>query len=101
MRRLDSLRPGRKERRTMDDPRSPSVSRRAFLRQSAMATAVYYVGSQLPAEAFEPPSNMPAPTPGADRPVSLGIIGTGNQGQADLSQMVKVAGVKVLGVCDI
>ena len=36
---------------------------------------------------------MPAPTPGADRPVSIGIIGTGNQGQADLSQMVKVAGV--------
>src|SRR5437764_8106139 len=86
---------------TMDDPQNPTYNRRAFLRHSALATAVYYVGSQLPAEAFEPPSNMPAPTPGADRPVSLGIIGTGNQGQADLSQMVKVAGVNALGVCDV
>jgi len=85
----------------MPEPENPACHRRAFLRNSAMATAAYYIGSHLPAQAFAPPTSMPSPTPGADRPVNIGIIGTGNQGQADLAQMVKVAGVKVLGACDI
>src|SRR5262245_39025183 len=83
------------------DRNTSAVSRRSFLRSSAAATIACYVGGQLPAEAFERPSTIPAPTPGADRPVKVGIIGTGNQGQADLSRMVKVAGVQVTGVCDV
>ncbi len=77
------------------------VNRRAFLRNTGAATAAYFIGSQLPADAFEAPQSQPQPTPGAGRPVNIGIIGTGSQGQADLKQMVKVSGVKVLGVCDI
>lgn len=85
----------------MADRTDSGFNRRAFLRSSAAATLAYYVGGQLPAEAFEAPATLPAPTPGADRPVNVGIIGSGNQGQADLSRMVKVFGVKVTGVCDI
>jgi predicted dehydrogenase len=87
----------------MSDHNEKRVNRRAFLRDSAALAAVYYIGGQLPADAFEPPTGMPTriAQPGDQRPVNMGIVGTGNQGQADLKQMVKVAGVKVLGVADV
>src|SRR5688500_11765547 len=83
--------------------RKQSLNRRALLRNGDAGTVAYYVGSQLPAEAFASAAlqDMPKPTAGADRPVNIGIIGTGNQGQYDLQQMVQVKGVKVLGVCDV
>jgi predicted dehydrogenase len=87
----------------MRDCKETKFNRRAFLRRSASAATFYYIGAQLPAEAFEPPATLPTrkAQPGDTRPVTIGIIGTGNQGKADLKQMVKVAGVKMLGVCDV
>jgi predicted homoserine dehydrogenase-like protein len=85
----------------MADRSNSGLNRRALLRSGAAGTVAYYVGSHLPAEAFAAPAGVPAPTPGADRPVNVGIIGAGNQGQADLKELVKVKGVKVLGVADV
>ncbi|GBC95302.1 Inositol 2-dehydrogenase [bacterium HR16] len=89
------------------------VSRREFLRDSAWAAAAaaFAAAFQERVEAQQKKSqptnlafqhNEPA-THSTQRlqPVNIGFIGTGTQGQTLLQRLVRIPGVRVVGVCDI
>lgn len=74
-----------------------SVSRRHFLQQTAMASAVgvaipYFVSSR----ALATPAR-----PGANDRLQIGLIGAGGMGRGNLNNCAAHADVEVTGVCDV
>jgi predicted dehydrogenase len=71
---------------TIDDP-----DRRTFLRQTAGALA----GIALLPD-FGEPAGLPQ-----DRPLSIGVIGTGRQGRAIVAELQKMPQVEIAALCDV
>jgi predicted dehydrogenase len=76
---------------------APSPSRRAFLRRTTQAAAAGFAfptiipGSALGLGRMVAPSNR----------ITLGVIGTGNQGFNDLRSFLKDERVQIVAVCDV
>lgn len=75
---------------------NPPSTRRQFLRQSAIAAAALGVPTFIPARALGRAGNV-APS----NRVTLGVIGTGNQGTNDLRNFLKDERVQVVALCDV
>jgi predicted dehydrogenase len=74
----------------------PSPSRRDFLRGTARATAGLAFPTIIPGSAL----GLGGAVAPSDR-VTLGVIGTGNQGFNDLRSFLKDGRVQVVAVCDV
>ncbi len=69
-----------------------NVTRRCFLKTSAVVAAPYVIpGSALGADEAVAPSNR----------IAMGFIGTGNQGTADMRAFLHDERVQVVAVCDV
>lgn len=72
------------------------ASRRKFLKQTALATGAFAFPEFIPASALGKDGTV-APS----NRVTLGTIGTGNQGMNDLRNFVRDSRVQVIAVCDV
>lgn len=73
---------------------SPGITRRAFLRYSAVLTTAALGG----------PSIVPSSVLGQDAPsqrINLGIIGCGNQSTVDIPEWLKNDDCQIVAVCDV
>jgi predicted dehydrogenase len=70
-----------------------SSSRRDFLKQTALAGTGFWVAAGL--------ESAPLKQPGPNDRVNIAAIGSGGQGQSDLGQFAKVAGVNIVALCDV
>jgi predicted dehydrogenase len=70
-----------------------NISRRDFLKGSAASVAAATMGLLSSARGEENVAKV--------EPVVCGFIGTGSQGSSDLGKLMRVPGVKVVGICDI
>src|SRR3954471_5049602 len=75
---------------------SPSPSRRTFLRRTAQAAAGFAFPTIIPGSALGlagkvAPSNR----------ITLGVIGTGNQGFNDIRSFLRDERVQIVAVCDV
>jgi predicted dehydrogenase len=83
----------------MERLRIHALSRREFLQESALASALgwsLFAGSRAAAE--------PAPVEPLvqnEEPLRIGIIGPGSQGIFDLSKAIRVPGVQCVAACDV
>jgi len=74
--------------------RFPNLTRRNFLRSSAVLTATAFGGPHvLPSSVFG--QNAPS------KRITLGIIGCGNQSTVDLPQWLKNDDCQIIAVCDV
>ncbi len=77
----------------MNTPDSPALSRRAFLKSTAVASAALALPAIVPASVFgaEAPSNR----------IQVGCIGVGPQGRGDMSNFLAQRDCRVLALCDV
>ncbi len=82
----------------MSDERH-TLDRRSFMKESAVASA----GFAAALEAFQAEQAMAAEAAPKKigRPVNVAVIGSGNMGCGDMSQLLKTPGVFLRAVCDI
>jgi len=73
---------------------SSKPTRREFLGTTAAAAAAGWAGGQLYAAGA-------AAKPGPNDTVNFALIGCGGQGRADMRNMMKVPGTRVVAVCDL
>ncbi len=71
----------------------PSLPRRSFLRQSALAAGAALTAGLRP--------SVYAAAPGANSAIRLGVIGLNGKGSAHLKNLVKMPGVRIAGLCDV
>ena len=68
---------------------NPSANRRAFLKASTAAAASVALPNIVPSRAF-----------GANEKISIGCIGVGSRGRADMNVFLGLDGCRVVSVCD-
>jgi predicted dehydrogenase len=78
--------------------REEKMSRRSFIRTAGLATTAFAIHATKKSTGEEP-----APPEGGEeeRPVNVGIIGTGNRGRTLLQNIAQLKNVNILAVCDI
>lgn len=74
--------------------RVPTISRREFLQESALAATLGLAAEET---AFAQDTSVK----GSAEPLNIGIVGPGSQGQFDLKKAIKVPGVQCVAACDI
>jgi predicted dehydrogenase len=84
-------------------PTETILTRRDLISRGALTAGTAGALASLPAGAaaalLQAAGESAAPT--RPDPVTVGVVGTGNQGQTDLRALLKVPGVRVAAVCDI
>ena len=75
---------------------SSAISRRHFLRTAAATVAVSGFPTIIPASALGSERR-----PGANSRITIGVIGTGNQGFNDIRSMITDERVQIVAVCDV
>jgi predicted dehydrogenase len=70
------------------------ISRRSFIRNASLATAAFSIKATTKSTGAEPAGEQ-------ERPINLGIVGTGNRGRTILRNIVRMKNINVLGVADI